>query len=116
MQMLRSFWDAARRLDSGAPDEGSTMPYRSVEELDELWRRMGLAEVMTDHLRVQTSYTGFEELWEPFTFGVGPAGAYLAKLPPEQREQVRTELFNALGEPPGPFTLSATACAVRGFA
>jgi ubiquinone/menaquinone biosynthesis C-methylase UbiE len=36
MQMLRSFWDAARRLDSGAPDEGSTMRYRDVEELVEL--------------------------------------------------------------------------------
>ena len=42
MEMLRSFWDAARRLDSGAPDEGSTMRYRSVEELDELWRRVGV--------------------------------------------------------------------------
>src|SRR5215213_12045240 len=28
MEMLRGFWDAARRLDSGAPDEGSTMSYR----------------------------------------------------------------------------------------
>jgi SAM-dependent methyltransferase len=102
MEMLRSFWDAARRLDSGAPDEGSTMPYRRVEELDELWRRVGLSEVKTEH--------------EPFTFGVGPAGAYLAKLSPEQREEVRTTLFKGRGEPSGPFTLSATACAVRGSA
>ena len=116
MQMLRSFWDAARQLDSGAPDEGSTMRYRGVEELDELWRRVGLSDVESDHLRVETSYTDFEDLWEPFTFGVGPAGAYLAKLSPEQREQVRTELFKGLGEPSGPFTLTATACAVRGSA
>jgi ubiquinone/menaquinone biosynthesis C-methylase UbiE len=110
MQMLRSFWDAARRLDSGAPDEASTMRYRRVEELD------GLSEVGTDHLGVEASYTGFEEFWEPFTFGVGPAGAYLAKLSPEQRDEMRTELFKGLGEPSGPFTLSATACAVRGSA
>jgi ubiquinone/menaquinone biosynthesis C-methylase UbiE len=116
MEMLRSFWDAARRLDSGAPDEGSTMRYRRVEELDELWRRVGLSDVKTDHLRVEMSYTGFDDLWEPFTFGVGPAGAYLAKLSQEQREQVRRELFNGLGGPSGPFTLSATACAVRGSA
>src|ERR687889_430770 len=86
MQMLRSFWDAARRLDAGAPDEGRTMRYRHVEELDELWRRVGLSEIDCDHLRVETSYTDFDDLWEPFTFGVGPAGAYLAKLSPEQRE------------------------------
>jgi SAM-dependent methyltransferase len=116
MQMLRGFWDAARRLDSGAPDEGSTMRYRSAEELDELWRRVGLADVETDHLSVETGYTGFDDLWEPFTYGVGPAGAYLAKLDSEQREQVRTELFRGLGEPAGPFTLSASACAVRGTA
>jgi SAM-dependent methyltransferase len=116
MEMLRSFWDSARRLDSGAPDEGSVMRYRSVEELGELWQRVGLADVETGHLRVETSYTGFDDLWEPFTFGVGPAGAYLAKLSPEQREQLRMELFKRLGEPSGPFTLSATACAVRGSA
>ena len=56
------------------------MRYRSAEELGELWRRVGLAEVETDHLRVETSYIGFDDLWEPFTFGVGPAGAYLATL------------------------------------
>ena len=116
MEMLQSFWDAARRLDSGAPNEGSTMPYRRAEELDELWRRVGLSEVRTDHLRVEASYTGFEELWEPFTFGVGPAGAYVAKLSPEQREELRGLLFEGLGAPSGPFTLSATACAVRGSA
>ena len=116
MQMLRSFWDAAGRLDSGAPDEGSAMRYRSAEELDELWRRVGLSEVESGQLQVETTYTSFDDLWEPFTHGVGPAGAYLAKLSPEQREQVRTELFKILDEPSGPFTLSATACAVRGSA
>jgi ubiquinone/menaquinone biosynthesis C-methylase UbiE len=116
MQMLASFWEAARRLDAGAPDEASTMRYRRVEELDELWRRVGLSEVRTEQLRVATSYTGFEELWEPFTLGVGPAGAYMAKLSPEQVDELRGLLFDGLGEPSGPFTLSATAGAVRGSA
>jgi SAM-dependent methyltransferase len=116
MEMLRSFWDAARRLDSGAPDEGSMMRYRSVEELDELWRRVGLSDVETDFLRVESTYAGFDELWEPFTYGVGPAGSYCAALTPEQREQLRDELFTGLGRPDGEFTLGATACAVRGVA
>lgn len=116
MEMLSSFWAAARRLESGAPDEGSAMRYRTAEELDELWRRVGLSDVESDHLRVETSYADFDDLWEPFTFGVGPAGAYLAKLSPEQRDELRAELFKGLDEPSGPFTLSATACAVRGSA
>jgi SAM-dependent methyltransferase len=116
MQMLRGFWDAARRLESDAPDEGSTMRYRSTQELGELWQRVGLTGVKTDHIRVESTYGGFDELWEPFTYGVGPAGAYLAKLSPEQQERVRAEYFKGLGEPSGGFTLSATACAVRGAA
>jgi hypothetical protein len=90
------------------------MRYRTAEELDELWRRAGLADVETDHLTVETDYTGFDDLWEPFTYGVGPAGAYLARLDPDQQQQLRAGLFKGVGEPAGPFTLSATACAVRG--
>jgi SAM-dependent methyltransferase len=114
MEMLRGFWAAARTLDSGAPDEGATMRYRSAEELDELWRRVGLEGVTTDHIRVESTYANFDELWEPFTFGVGPAGAYLARLEPEQRDAVRKALFESLGEPSGSITLRATAGAVRG--
>ena len=114
MEMLQRFWAAARKLDSGAPDEGSTMKYRSAEELEELWRRVGLADVETDHLRVESTYSDFDELWEPFTYGVGPAGAYLAKLDQKQQEALRANLFTGLGEPAGGFTLGATACAVRG--
>jgi SAM-dependent methyltransferase len=114
MEMLRGFWDAARKLDRDAPDEGSTMKYRSAEELDELWRRVGLGDVETGHLHVETTYSGFDELWEPFTYGVGPAGAYLAKLDPEQQQALRANLFSGLGEPSAGFTLGATACAVRG--
>jgi SAM-dependent methyltransferase len=114
MEMLRHFWAAARNLDSGAPDEGATMRYRSAEELEELWGRVGLDGVTADHLRVESTYSDFDELWEPFTYGVGPAGSYLARLEPEQQESLRTNLFAGLGEPGGSFTLRATACAVRG--
>jgi SAM-dependent methyltransferase len=117
MEMLQGFWDAAAQLGgSETPDEGSAMRYRSAEELDELWRRVGLSDVRTDHLYVETTYTGFDDLWEPFTHGVGPAGVYLAKLEPDQREQLRANFFKGLGEPSGGFTLGATACAVRGLA
>ena len=114
MEMLRLFWDAARTLDDAAPDEGRTMRYRSTEELEELWREAGMDEVETGHLTVETSYSGFDDLWEPFTFGVGPAGSYCAALEPERRQQLRDRLFENLGAPTGSFTLGARACAVRG--
>jgi SAM-dependent methyltransferase len=114
MEMLRAFWDAARSLDDAAPDEGRTMRYRSTEELDELWREAGLENVETGYLTVETTYSDFGELWEPFTFGVGPAGAYCARLEPPRREELRERLFENVGSPTGSFSLGARACAVRG--
>jgi SAM-dependent methyltransferase len=114
MEMLRLFWAAARSLDDAAPDEGRTMRYRSTEELGELWSEAGIAEVETGHLTVESTYSGFDDLWEPFTFGVGPAGSYCAALEPDRRQQLRDRLFESVGAPTGPFTLGARACAVRG--
>jgi SAM-dependent methyltransferase len=114
MEMLRLFWDAARTLDDAAPDEGRTMRYRSTEEPDELWRGAGLNDVETDYLTVETTYSGFDDLWEPFTFGVGPAGSYCAALEPARREELRERLREKAGSPNGSFTLGARACAVRG--
>ena len=115
MQLLRAFWDAAAALDPDAPDEGRTMRYRSAEELDELWRRVGLDEVATAPLVVKTTYAGFDELWQPLTLGVGPAGAYCSGLEPKRQEALRDELLVRLRSPEGPFTLSAKAWAVRGI-
>jgi SAM-dependent methyltransferase len=114
MEMLRAFWAAARTLDDAAPDEGRTMRYRSTLELEQLWREAGAGDVETGYLTVDTTYSGFDDLWEPFTFGVGPAGAYYAGLPPHRQEELRERLFETLGSPDGSFSLSARACAVRG--
>jgi SAM-dependent methyltransferase len=115
MQMLRVFWDAARALDPAAPDESETMRLRTPAELDELWRRVGLDDVETGPLDVETTYAGFADFWEPLTFGVGPAGAYCASLEPARQEVLRDEIFARLGSPDGAFMLSAKAWAVRGI-
>ena len=116
MQMLRAFWTAATALEPDAPDEGRTMRYRSTDELNQLWLAVGMDQVETDHLTVQTEYSDFEDFWEPFTLGIGPAGSYLAALEPGRREALRERLFEDLGSPTDPITLRATASAVRGRA
>jgi ubiquinone/menaquinone biosynthesis C-methylase UbiE len=113
MTMLRAFWDSAKALDPEAPDEQG-MRYRSAAELADLWRAIGLHDVETGELVVESDYSGFDELWETFTLGVGPAGWYSASLGAEQQEALRADLFRRLGSPDGPFTLSALAWAVRG--
>jgi SAM-dependent methyltransferase len=116
MTMLRTFWDAALALDPDTPDEARTMRYHDSDDLRELWLRAGLGAVETDTLVVEGSYRDFDEYWEPFTSGVGPAGAYCLSLDPDRRAALREECRRRLDDPDGPFVLSATAWAVRGRA
>jgi SAM-dependent methyltransferase len=113
MTMLRAFWDGAREVDPAAPDE-STMRYSSEAALGELWRRAGLTGVETGALDVEASYDDYDDCWQPFTAGIGPAGAFTASLDDERREALRLAVFNKLGEPQGPFTLTARAWYARG--
>ena len=113
MTMLRAFWDAARGLDAGAADEGALMRFATPEELGGLWGDASLTGVDVTPLVVEASYEDFDDLWDPFLAGVGPAGAYTASLEPEARTALRHEFARRLGQPDGPFTLSARAwCAV----
>ena len=116
MTMLRSFWDAAAALDpegSSPLMEAHTMRFAHPDELGDLWRSTGLAEVDVSPLEVEASYDDFEDLWAPFPTGVGPAGAYAANLDPEPQALLHDEYARRLGQPDGPFTLSARAwCAV----
>ncbi len=116
MTMLRTFWDAALALDSGAPDEARTMRYHDPGDLRKLWVRAGLGAVETDALVVEASYRDFDDYWDPFTRGVGPGGAYCSSLDPDRRALLREECRRRLGDPDGGFTLGATAWAVKGRA
>jgi ubiquinone/menaquinone biosynthesis C-methylase UbiE len=117
MTMLRSFWDAAAALDpEGATPlmEAHTMRFARPQELGELWRDAGLAEVEVSPLVVEAAYDDFEDLWSPFPTGVGPAGAYAASLDDEARAALHDEYARRLGQPDGPFTLSARAWCAAG--
>jgi SAM-dependent methyltransferase len=114
MTMLRAFWDAAHEIDSGAPDQAQTMRNTTPGELGELWRAAGLRDVQTDELLVEAAYADFADFWSPFPDGPGPTGAYASSLDPERREALREAIFRRVGEPDGPFTLSARAWFVRG--
>jgi len=113
MTMLRAFWDAAISLDPDAADDGAVMRFATPEELRDLWAGAGLGGVEVTTLVVDASYEGFDDLWEPFLAGIGPAGAYTASLEPDGQAALRDEFARRLGTPDGAFTLSARAwCAV----
>lgn len=116
MTMLRTFWDAATALDpEGAAPlvESHTMRFARPEELAALWQSSGLDDVDVTPIVAEASYDDFDDLWSPFPTGVGPAGAYTASLDSSKQTALREEFARRLGDPQGPFTLSARAwCAV----
>lgn len=113
MTMLRTFFDAANALDPDAPDEGRTMRFQGADDLRGLWEAAGLEAVETGPLTVEAAYADFDDFWEPFTLGVGPGGQYCSSLSDDARRNLREECRRRLGDPAGPFTLTARAWAVR---
>jgi SAM-dependent methyltransferase len=114
VEMLHAFSQAARALDPQALARGPARTYRTPDELTDLWQQAGLADVETGSLVVDAGYADFDDLWSGFLTGIGPDSAYCVSLGLERQSALREEFRRRLGSPPGEFTLSARAWAVRG--
>jgi len=110
---LSPFWRAVAELDPGARDE-SDLPGAREGQLAALFEAAGLDEVEDDALWVRAEHASFEEWWEPFTFRVGPAGAYVAGLDPSAVAELRERCRLLLGD--APLKLAMRAWAARGRA
>lgn len=110
---LSLFWEAARELDPGVADE-SRMAGARQGHLVELFAAAGLRDVEESRLTIEREHASFEEWWEPYTGGVGPAGAYVKTLTPEQQRELRDRCRALL--PDGAFVLVSSAWAARGLA
>jgi SAM-dependent methyltransferase len=109
---LAPFWQAVHELDPDAEDESELAGGREGH-LAELFVEAGLRETEETALPVRVEHATFEEWWDPFTLGVGPAGSYLEALDPEQQVELRERCRRGL--PDAPFTLAARAWAARGL-
>lgn len=103
---LSLFWRAARDLDPAVHDESDLAGARDGH-LVELFESAGLRKVRGGTLTVSAPYTDVEDWWQPYTLGVGPAGAYLAGLDPDRRSALQRRCRELL--PPGPGAVTATA-------
>ncbi len=105
---LAAFWSAVRELDPAAADESALAGIREGD-LARLFAQAGLGGTQAGTLTVRVRHASFGQWWEPFTLGVGPAGAYVASLPPGHRAALREQCRRLL--PAGPVEISATAWA-----
>jgi SAM-dependent methyltransferase len=110
---LSPLWEAARALDPEVADESRLVGSREGD-LTQLFESAGLSEIEEVALSVSVEHPSFEEWWEPFTLGVGPAGSFVAGLDSERRAQLREHCRAAL--PDAPFVLEARAWTARGLA
>jgi len=108
---LGRFWAAARELDPGADDESKRAGGRPGH-LAELLQGAGLSKVESATLTIEVEHAGFDEWWEPFTLGVGPAGTYFGSLDAEHRERLRESCAESF--PSGALSMRARAWAARG--
>lgn len=108
---LSLFWEVARELDPHVIDESHLAGARQGH-LTELFAAAGLGGVVETSLSIERHHASFQEWWEPYTAGVGPAGTYVKALGPEQQRKLRDRCRERL--PDGPFTVASRAWAARG--
>lgn len=100
-------------LDVDVDDESSRAGTRRGH-LAELFEAAGLRQIEQAAISVEVEHPSFEDWWEPFTLGVGPAGAYVARLSIRDRDRLRELCRERL--PEGSFVIPARAWAARGLA
>lgn len=109
---LSVFWEAAREQDPAVKGEWHLAGAREGH-LTQLFQAAGLDEIEETALTVDVEHPSFEEWWEPFTLGVGPAGSLVAALDAKRQAELQELCREIL--PPAPFVLSARAWTARGL-
>jgi len=117
MQMMRHFWDAAIALDPAVADldESPRFPICNPDALRELFQKIGLRPVETRAIDVDTHFKDFDDYWNPFLGGQGPAPTYVMSMSKEKRAQLREKIRASLPfAVDGSIPLIARAWAVKG--
>lgn len=117
MEMLRVFWDEATAFEPAVAErDEKKMPLCKPGELAALFRDAKLEAVSETALVIQLRFSSFDDYWEPFALGQGPAGAYVAALSPERqralRERLRARLLGNGAD--RPLEMRARAWAAKG--
>ena len=116
MELMRHFWDAAAELDPAAAplDEGVRFPLCRPEPLAALFATAGLRGIDTTAIDITTPFASFEDYWQPFLGGQGPAPAYTMALDEPRRSRLADALRRRLPvQADGSISLTARAWAIR---
>lgn len=110
------FWRVATELDHRVAtlDERVRYPICQPDRLAELFRGAGLHAVETGAIDIEARFQNFDDYWQPYLAGYGPAGTYTLALSESQQIQLRDRLRRVLAPDPNePFTVPMRALCVR---
>ena len=116
MELMRFFWDAAVELNSDAAtlDEGVRFRLCRPEALEKLFAGAGLEGVEVTPIDIPTQFANFDEYWQPFLGGQGPAPAYAMSLDVAARARLRDRIQERIPTTTdGAISLTARAWATR---
>ncbi len=119
MEFLSYFWDTAIELDPDASilHEGRRFPDSNGKALATIFESVGFSNIKTIPLEIEITFSNFENYWQPFLGGQGPAPTYISKLKPPKRKLLQAALLQKLPiQNNGSIILSARSWAVKGIA
>ncbi len=98
IEFMRAFWNAAAALDPAAADltEDKRFPFCTPAGLTRLMADAGFDKIDCTAIEVPTVFRDFEDYWQPFTLGAGPAPSYCVSLDREARQRLEQELRESL--------------------
>jgi SAM-dependent methyltransferase len=110
---LSVFWQAAHAFDPNAMS-ASGLPGPEDADLTGIFERAGLSPLEPTAVTVHRWFDSFEEWWDPYLLGVGPAGDFVTGLDPDTRERLAAQCRHLLPTPP--FDVPGKAWVVRATA
>jgi SAM-dependent methyltransferase len=116
MGLMRAFWTAAAAVDPAAQDltEDKRFPFCTPDGLTALAKNAGLTKVDCVPIEVPTVFRDFDDYWNPFTLGAGPAPGYCVSLAPDARQRLKEKLSDSLPrQADGSIALEARAWALK---
>lgn len=116
MELMRYFWNVAVQLDPYAVqlDEGVRFPMCRPEALERLLAAAGLGDVEVRAIDIPTVFENFDDYWQPFLGGQGPAPTYAMSLDETARARLRDGVRERLPTAAnGSISLIARAWAAR---
>jgi len=114
MGFMTAFWKAAIALDpkAGELGEGRRFPFCTADGLTALCAEAGWHSATVAPIEIEARFGSFEDLWQPFTLGAGPAPGYCVSLTEDKRAALKARLKQDVGGD-GPVGFPARAWAVK---